>query len=189
MADGVVTGSSDGAVGSSAGTSGPTAPAPSIRYLTLKQLKELIEGVYASKERFDKKCFDAKLPRETVRGPWRGGWGWGVSRVVPRCGHLFMVGALSFRSLSVADGAAPVHVPESEVRAEESDRGARLGRHSGVQQVRGRGQRRRGVCQDVAVRDSESCGRGGLEGVCTPTVRPCCCRGRISRSGRCDACW
>lgn len=37
------------------------------RQLTLKQLLEVIESIYASKEKFDKKCSDAKLPRETVR--------------------------------------------------------------------------------------------------------------------------
>ena len=37
-----------------------------VRLLSLKQLRECIEAIYLSKERFDKKCADAKLPRETV---------------------------------------------------------------------------------------------------------------------------
>ncbi len=39
------------------------------RVLTLKQLREAIDGIYTSKERFDKQCNDARLPRETVRVP------------------------------------------------------------------------------------------------------------------------
>ena len=38
-----------------------------VKQLTLHQLREVIEAVYASKLKFDKKCADARLPRETVR--------------------------------------------------------------------------------------------------------------------------
>ena len=38
-----------------------------VRNMSLKQLKEVIEAIYASKVKFDKKCADAHLPRETVR--------------------------------------------------------------------------------------------------------------------------
>ena len=34
--------------------------------LSLKQLKDTIEEIYASKTRFDQKCSDNKLPRETM---------------------------------------------------------------------------------------------------------------------------
>lgn len=36
------------------------------RTLTLKQLKDVIDEIYASKEKFDKKCADGKMPRETM---------------------------------------------------------------------------------------------------------------------------
>ena len=36
------------------------------RSLSLKQLKEIIEEIYASKVKFDQKQFDNKLPRETM---------------------------------------------------------------------------------------------------------------------------
>lgn len=36
------------------------------RILTLKQLKDTINDMYAQKEKFDKKCMDAKVPRETL---------------------------------------------------------------------------------------------------------------------------
>ena len=39
-----------------------------VKQLTLNQLKDVIDAIYASKEKFDRKCFDAKLPRETVCG-------------------------------------------------------------------------------------------------------------------------
>lgn len=38
-----------------------------IRNLSLKQLREVIEAIYASKVKFDQKCAEAHLPRETVR--------------------------------------------------------------------------------------------------------------------------
>jgi len=41
---------------------GPTAA----RVLTKKMMKDVIEEIYESKSQFDKKCFDAKLPRETM---------------------------------------------------------------------------------------------------------------------------
>ncbi len=40
-------------------------PAPS-KSLTLKQLKDLIADMYAQKEKYDQKCTDNKLPRETM---------------------------------------------------------------------------------------------------------------------------
>jgi hypothetical protein len=39
----------------------------STRTLTLKQLKEVIDAVYASKVKFDSKCLETRTPRETVR--------------------------------------------------------------------------------------------------------------------------
>jgi Ca2+-binding EF-hand superfamily protein len=36
------------------------------RSLTLKQLKDVIEEIYASKTKFDQKCSDSKMPRETM---------------------------------------------------------------------------------------------------------------------------
>ena len=36
------------------------------RVLTLKQLKDTIQDMYAQKIKFDKKCEDAKVPRETM---------------------------------------------------------------------------------------------------------------------------
>lgn len=38
----------------------------SVRALTLKQLKDMIEEIYASKAKYDQKYTDAKLPRETM---------------------------------------------------------------------------------------------------------------------------
>lgn len=47
---------------------GGAAPAAglTVRNLTLKQLKETIEAIYQSKLKFDQKCADAHLPRETM---------------------------------------------------------------------------------------------------------------------------
>jgi len=43
------------------------APAgSSVRPLTLRQLKEFIEDIYHSKQKFDYKCNEAHLPRETM---------------------------------------------------------------------------------------------------------------------------
>ncbi|GMH53207.1 hypothetical protein TrST_g1705 [Triparma strigata] len=39
---------------------------PSIRNLTLKQLLAFVDELYASKEKYDKKCAASKLPRETM---------------------------------------------------------------------------------------------------------------------------
>lgn len=39
---------------------------PIIKTLSLSKLKEHIFAIYASKEKFDKKCADAHLPRETM---------------------------------------------------------------------------------------------------------------------------
>ena len=36
------------------------------RVLTLKQLKETIADMYAQKVKFDKKCYENKVPRETM---------------------------------------------------------------------------------------------------------------------------
>jgi hypothetical protein len=36
------------------------------KVLTKKQMKEVIEEIYASKTSFDKKCQEAKMPRETM---------------------------------------------------------------------------------------------------------------------------
>ena len=38
----------------------------STRYLTIKQLKELIQDMYAQKQKYDQKCVENKLPRETM---------------------------------------------------------------------------------------------------------------------------
>ncbi|CAD8185467.1 unnamed protein product [Paramecium pentaurelia] len=37
-----------------------------VRHLTLKQLKDVINEIYESKQKFDQKCADSKLPRETM---------------------------------------------------------------------------------------------------------------------------
>ena len=37
-----------------------------VRALTLKQLKDVIEEIYVSKAKYDQRCLDAKLPRETM---------------------------------------------------------------------------------------------------------------------------
>ncbi|CAD8202164.1 unnamed protein product [Paramecium pentaurelia] len=37
-----------------------------VRNLTLKQLKDVINEIYESKQKFDQKCTDSKLPRETM---------------------------------------------------------------------------------------------------------------------------
>ncbi|MFM7859559.1 MAG: hypothetical protein ACKO96_48445, partial [Flammeovirgaceae bacterium] len=36
------------------------------KVLTKKQMKEVIDEIYASKTSFDKKCQEAKMPRETM---------------------------------------------------------------------------------------------------------------------------
>jgi hypothetical protein len=41
---------------------GPTGA----RVLTKKMMKDVIEEIYDSKTNFDKKCIEAKLPRETM---------------------------------------------------------------------------------------------------------------------------
>jgi len=41
---------------------GPT----SVRALTLKQMKDVIEEIYNSKAKYDQRCLEAKLPRETM---------------------------------------------------------------------------------------------------------------------------
>jgi len=41
---------------------GPTA----VRALTLKQMKDVIEEIYNSKAKYDQRCLEAKLPRETM---------------------------------------------------------------------------------------------------------------------------
>lgn len=38
----------------------------SVRALTLKQLKDVIEEIYNSKTKYDKRCLESKLPRETM---------------------------------------------------------------------------------------------------------------------------
>jgi len=38
----------------------------SMRELSLKQLKEIIEDIYSSKLKFDEKCYESKQPRETM---------------------------------------------------------------------------------------------------------------------------
>jgi Ca2+-binding EF-hand superfamily protein len=50
------------------GTKGklPTQPIKSNKTLSLKQTKEIIEEIYGSKAKFDQKCVDNKLPRETM---------------------------------------------------------------------------------------------------------------------------
>ena len=40
--------------------------ASQVKDLTLKQLKEFIEEIYISKEKFDQKCFDAHQAKETM---------------------------------------------------------------------------------------------------------------------------
>ncbi|CAD8107064.1 unnamed protein product [Paramecium sonneborni] len=37
-----------------------------VRHLTLKQLKDVINEIYESKQKFDQKCAESKLPRETM---------------------------------------------------------------------------------------------------------------------------
>ncbi|CAD8170031.1 unnamed protein product [Paramecium pentaurelia] len=37
-----------------------------VRHLTLKQLKDVINEIYESKQKFDQKCTESKLPRETM---------------------------------------------------------------------------------------------------------------------------
>ncbi|CAK88677.1 unnamed protein product (macronuclear) [Paramecium tetraurelia] len=37
-----------------------------VRHLTLKQLKDVIQEIYESKQKFDQKCAESKLPRETM---------------------------------------------------------------------------------------------------------------------------
>ena len=36
------------------------------RVLTIKMMKDMINEIYASKEEYDKKCFESKLPKETM---------------------------------------------------------------------------------------------------------------------------
>lgn len=38
----------------------------SVRALTLRQLKDMIEEIYTSKSKYDQKYTEAKLPRETM---------------------------------------------------------------------------------------------------------------------------
>lgn len=38
----------------------------SVRALTLKQLKDVVEEIYNSKTKYDKRCIESKLPRETM---------------------------------------------------------------------------------------------------------------------------
>jgi Ca2+-binding EF-hand superfamily protein len=44
----------------------PTQPIKSNKILSLKQTKEIIDEIYTSKAKFDQKCVDNKLPRETM---------------------------------------------------------------------------------------------------------------------------
>ena len=37
-----------------------------VRALTLKQMKDIIEEIYTSKSKYDQRCIEAKLPRETM---------------------------------------------------------------------------------------------------------------------------
>jgi hypothetical protein len=37
-----------------------------VRALTLKQLKDIIEEIYISKTKYDQRCIESKLPRETM---------------------------------------------------------------------------------------------------------------------------
>jgi hypothetical protein len=37
-----------------------------LRALTLKQIKDVIEEIYISKTKYDQRCIEAKLPRETM---------------------------------------------------------------------------------------------------------------------------
>lgn len=60
--------SSAGATGASHSSGGATSgsAAPSVKVLTLKQLKDSIEAIYASKDKYDDKCRREGLPRETM---------------------------------------------------------------------------------------------------------------------------
>lgn len=42
------------------------SPLRTNRQLTLKQLRDVIEEIYASKTKFDQKCYENHLPRETM---------------------------------------------------------------------------------------------------------------------------
>lgn len=39
---------------------------PPLRALTLKQIKDVIEEIYVSKTKYDQRCVEAKIPRETM---------------------------------------------------------------------------------------------------------------------------
>lgn len=43
-----------------------TARQPNIRNLSQKQMREIIDEIYASKSKFDQKCAENKQPRETM---------------------------------------------------------------------------------------------------------------------------
>lgn len=47
-------------------TTATTSQGVAVKSLSLKQLREVIDAIYASKLRFDEKCADAHLPRETL---------------------------------------------------------------------------------------------------------------------------
>jgi hypothetical protein len=49
-----------------AATTGAAAAATNMKTLTLRQLRDVIEDIYASKSKFDIKCSETKLPRETM---------------------------------------------------------------------------------------------------------------------------
>eukprot|EP00760_Papus_ankaliazontas_P014641 PhM_4_TR16122/c8_g1_i1/m.101359 len=56
-----------GGPGAPASSAGPQAAAMSVgKSLTLRQLKDVIEDIYASKSKFDIKCSETHLPRETM---------------------------------------------------------------------------------------------------------------------------
>lgn len=47
-------------------TTGAATPTTHMKTLTLRQLRDVIEDIYASKSKFDIKCSETKLPRETM---------------------------------------------------------------------------------------------------------------------------
>lgn len=52
--------------GSSTSVKKGQSPLRTNRQLTLKQLKDIIEEIYNSKTKFDQKCYENHLPRETM---------------------------------------------------------------------------------------------------------------------------
>uniref|UniRef100_A0A7S1KQN4 EF-hand domain-containing protein n=1 Tax=Percolomonas cosmopolitus TaxID=63605 RepID=A0A7S1KQN4_9EUKA len=59
--------SASNGAGRTLNTSASSSPSSKVgKHLTLRQVKEIIEDIYASKAKFDSKCADNHLPRETM---------------------------------------------------------------------------------------------------------------------------